>query len=170
VVHLFNDHMASTRDAIYETIHEKRKGPTELLANGARRREQSTFVAGKAADCQGPVLIVSDFNTPIESSIFPEVWGGYTDAFTTAEWGWGYTFFGGKTTVRIDHVLAGKGWDCSACRVGPFVGSPHRPVIADLVWTAHEQQLVFRQNGREPTMLANTGHDWVKKKKPVIFP
>ena len=40
-----------------------------------------------------------------------------------------------KTTVRIDHVLAGKGWNCVRCWVGPNVGSPHRPVLADLVWT-----------------------------------
>ena len=59
----------------------------------------------------------------------------YTDAFSEAGRGWGYTFIGAKTTVRIDHVLISKGWHRAACRVGPNVGSPHRPVIADLVWT-----------------------------------
>ncbi len=135
VVHVFNLHAASTREGIYDTIHENQKGPAEVRANSARRRAQSKFVASKAAECQGPVLIVGDFNTPSDSSIFPEVWNDYTDAFTAAGWGWGYTFLGAKTTVRIDHVLIGKGWACSACRVGPFVGSPHRPVIAELVWT-----------------------------------
>jgi vancomycin resistance protein VanJ len=37
--------------------------------------------------------------------------------------------------VRIDHVLAGPGWHCDRCRVGPHVGSPHRPVLADLIWS-----------------------------------
>jgi endonuclease/exonuclease/phosphatase (EEP) superfamily protein YafD len=47
---------------------------------------------------------------------------------------WSYTFFGGKTAVRIDHILAGPGWRCRRCRVGPDAGSPHRPVIADMTW------------------------------------
>jgi vancomycin resistance protein VanJ len=134
VVHVFSLHTATTRLVIYDTIHENSKGPAELRANSGRRREQFAFVAGKAAECQGPVLIVGDFNTPCESAIFAEVWSSYTDAFKAAGWGWGYTFFGAKTMVRIDHVLAGKRWTCTACRVGPFVGSPHRPVMAELVW------------------------------------
>jgi vancomycin resistance protein VanJ len=135
LVHVFSLHTATPREVIYDALYENRTGLAEVGANSARRREQSAFVAGKAAQCQGPVLIVGDFNTPSESSIFAEVWSDYTDAFTAAGWGWGYTFFGAKTMVRIDHVLAGKGWACTACRVGPFVGSPHRPVIAELVWT-----------------------------------
>jgi vancomycin resistance protein VanJ len=37
--------------------------------------------------------------------------------------------------VRIDHILAGPGWYCARCWVGPDVGSPHRPVLADLIAT-----------------------------------
>ena len=90
-------------------------------------------LAAEAARCSGPVLVVGDFNTPPESPIFDEVWDGYTDAFSAAGWGWGYTFFGTKTMVRIDHILASRAWGVTACRVGQFIGSPHRPVIADLV-------------------------------------
>jgi endonuclease/exonuclease/phosphatase (EEP) superfamily protein YafD len=134
-VNVFNLHTATSRDGIHDTIHENPKGTAEIRANSALRREQSMFVAGKAAECKGPLLIVGDFNTPCESTIFADVWSGYTDAFTATGWGWGYTFRGAKTTVRIDHILSGKGWTCTACRVGPYVGSPHRPVIAEMVWT-----------------------------------
>ena len=133
-VHVFSIHAATNRHGIQDTKHDNHKGAAEVRANSARRYEQLAFVAGKAAECAGPVLIVGDFNTPSDSSIFPYVLSGYTDAFTAAGWGWGYTFLGSKTTVRIDHILMGRSWACSACRVGPFVGSPHRPVIADLVW------------------------------------
>ena len=37
--------------------------------------------------------------------------------------------------VRIDHILAGPGWRCGRCWVGPDVGSPHRPLLADLVYS-----------------------------------
>jgi vancomycin resistance protein VanJ len=134
VTHVFNIHTATTREGISDTIHENRKGPAEIRANSARRREQSAFVAKKAAECKGPLLILGDFNTPPESTIFADVWSGYSDSFTSAGWGWGYTFIGAKTTVRIDHILTRKGWACTACRVGPYVGSPHRPLIAELVW------------------------------------
>jgi endonuclease/exonuclease/phosphatase (EEP) superfamily protein YafD len=134
VLNLISLHTATDRQGIYDTIHENRKGPAEVRANSVRRREQSAFLAGEARLCQGPVLVVGDFNTPPESLIFPEEWTGDVDAFGSAGWGWGYTFIGAKTAVRIDHILAGAGWSCSACRVGPFVGSPHRPVIAEMVW------------------------------------
>jgi endonuclease/exonuclease/phosphatase (EEP) superfamily protein YafD len=139
LVHVFSLHTASLRDGIADTIHHKSRGQTEVEANSERRREQLEFIALHAAKCRGPVLIVGDFNTPPESSIFEDVWSGYTDAFGAAGWGWGYTFFGGRTMVRIDHVLAGPGWTCTDCRVGPKVGSPHRPVIADLIWSGTMQ-------------------------------
>lgn len=127
-------HLASPRDGIYETVHEKHKGPSEVSANMALRRRQSEYVARHAAALPNPVLLAGDFNTPPESALFREVWSGFFDAFSTAGWGWGYTFRGGKTMVRIDHVLASKDWTCERCRVGPSVGSPHRPVIAELLY------------------------------------
>jgi vancomycin resistance protein VanJ len=141
-VHIFNLHLASNRQGISDTIHENRDGPALVQANSDLRREQSEFVVAQAAGCPGPVLVVGDFNTPPESRIFARVWDGYTDAFSAAGWGYGYTFIGAKTMVRIDHVLANRGWLCTGCRVGPSVGSPHRPVIADLVWTgtAHPER------------------------------
>jgi vancomycin resistance protein VanJ len=138
VVHLFSLHTASLRTGISDTIHEKgkgEKGPMEVQANSELRRQQLDYVAKQTAECQGPVLLVGDFNTPPESTIFDDAWSNYKDAFSQAGWGCGYTFFGAKTMVRIDHIMVGKGWTCADCRVGPNVGSPHRPVIADLIWT-----------------------------------
>ena len=89
-------------------------------------------MAQKASTVSGPLLIVGDFNTPSESFLFRRVWAGYADAFVSAGWGWGYTFFESRTVARIDHILSGEGWNCSRCCVGPDVGSPHRPVL-DLI-------------------------------------
>jgi endonuclease/exonuclease/phosphatase (EEP) superfamily protein YafD len=134
LVHFFSLHLASPRDGIYETIHENRKGPAAVIANIDRRRQQSEYVARQTAALEGRVVLAGDFNTPPESAIFREVWGDYADAFSTAGWGWGYTFFGARTMVRIDHVLASKDWTCDRCRVGSDVGSPHRPVVAELCY------------------------------------
>jgi endonuclease/exonuclease/phosphatase family metal-dependent hydrolase len=134
-IHVFSLHLATTRRGVREVLHEGGKGPADMEVISVLRLQQSEFVAAQAAACKGPVVIVGDFNTPPESLIFRDVWSSYTDAFAVAGWGWGYTFYGGKTMVRIDHVLHTQGWTCTACRVAPSVGSPHRAVIADLVWT-----------------------------------
>jgi vancomycin resistance protein VanJ len=135
LVHFISLHLASPRDGIYETIHQDRKGAADVSDNIARRWQQSEYIARQIQGRQGSVLLAGDFNTPPESAIFRQVWGDYSDAFTAAGWGWGHTFAGGRTQVRIDHILAGKGWYCSRCSVGPNVGSPHRPVLADLIWS-----------------------------------
>ncbi len=134
VVHLFSLHLATVLHGVTDTIHDKKGGEGELEANIRRRWEQSRYIADQANEIKGPLLLVGDFNTPPQSAIFARVWDDYHDAFGWAGTGWGYTFFGSRTMVRIDHILAGKNWYCRSCRVGPHVGSPHRPVIADLVW------------------------------------
>jgi endonuclease/exonuclease/phosphatase (EEP) superfamily protein YafD len=138
VVTLFSVHLASPRHELYKVIHDRGRGVAAVQASSDRRWEQSEFLAHAAAEVRGPKLLAGDFNTPPESAIYRGLWEQYTDAFTAAGWGWGYTFYGGRTMVRIDHVFAGRGWACTRCWVGPDVGSLHRPVLADLVWTGED--------------------------------
>lgn len=133
IVTLFSLHFASPRDGLYQTTHHPVTGTGELEGNSAVRWQQSKNLVRLAEDVTGPVLLMGDFNTPSESALFRHVWSRYTDAFAEAGWGWGYTFLGAKTTVRIDHILAGPGWYCERCWVASAIGSPHRPVLADLI-------------------------------------
>jgi vancomycin resistance protein VanJ len=135
-VTLLSLHLASPRPGLQGAAHERGRAPAELEAGSALRWRQSEHVAREAERATGPVLLAGDFNTPPESALFRRVWGRYTDAFGAAGWGWGYTFSAGTKAVRIDHVLAGPGWHCDRCWVGHDVGSPHRPVLADLIWPA----------------------------------
>lgn len=105
----------------------------ELRTNSELRSEQSAYLAGEAAKVVGPLLLMGDFNTPPESVLFHRHWGEYSDAFGTAGFGWGYTFANRRTRVRIDHILVGGSGRALRCWVGPDVGSPHRPLIADVV-------------------------------------
>jgi endonuclease/exonuclease/phosphatase (EEP) superfamily protein YafD len=88
------------------------------------------------AGLDGPLLTVGDFNTPPDSTIYHEYWASFHNGFEEAGVGWGHTYISRWAAVRIDHQLAGPGWDCQKCWVGPEVGSPHRPVIADWMWDA----------------------------------
>ena len=80
----------------------------------------------------GPLLVLGDFNTPVESRIFQEHWGDFDDAFSVAGTGFGYTKYNGWIRARIDHVLAGEGWRVDRARVGRDAYSDHRPLIVDL--------------------------------------
>jgi endonuclease/exonuclease/phosphatase (EEP) superfamily protein YafD len=136
-VTVFNLHLATPRGGLGALIGFDRRGLDEVRTNGELRWRQSEAVAAEAGRAAGPVLLTGDFNTPPESAIFRRVWSEYADAFSDAGWGWGYTFRAKWTGVRIDHVLVGGGGRATDCRVGPDVGSPHRPVLADLSWPAN---------------------------------
>ncbi len=133
-VTIFSVHLASPRDGLYQLLHHPSAGIEELNANSSLREQQLQRLANWADEVPDPVVLVGDFNTPRESCIFRHYLGKYSDAFTEAGCGWGYTFIGAKTTVRIDHILLGSGWRCQHAWIGPDVGSPHLPVVADLIW------------------------------------
>ena len=90
-----------------------------------------------------PARLVTGFRLPARSDAGLTPAGGYLisnrQAWTWVEipvagLGWGYSHYTNRTLLRIDHILAGPGWTCRRCWVGPDVNSEHRPVIADLVW------------------------------------
>jgi endonuclease/exonuclease/phosphatase family metal-dependent hydrolase len=139
VVTLFSLHFASPREGLYEATHHPAAGSAELDFNSALRRRQSENLVRLADEATGLVVLLGDFNTPSESAVFRAVWVRYRDAFSSSGWGWGYTFRGAKTDVRIDHILLSPGWHCERCWVGPNVGSPHLPVLADLIGTSARQ-------------------------------
>jgi endonuclease/exonuclease/phosphatase (EEP) superfamily protein YafD len=134
VITLFSLHFASPREGLRNVVHGREEAAEDVDAGSELRWKQSEKLAQQVQNVTGPVLLAGDFNTPPESAIFRRLWSKYTDAFGSAGWGWGYTFQGGRTLVRIDHILAGPGWHCDRCWVGPDVGSPHRPVLADVTW------------------------------------
>jgi vancomycin resistance protein VanJ len=129
IVTLVSLHFESPREGLGQAAGA---GVDRLKANSEVRRQQSEYVARAAAAAVGPVLIVGDFNTPPESALFRRVWGRYKNAFGEAGLGWGYTFVNRRTAVRIDHILLAGPGRALRCWVGPDVGSPHRPVIADV--------------------------------------
>jgi endonuclease/exonuclease/phosphatase (EEP) superfamily protein YafD len=129
---LFSLHFATPREGLHQVLDDTWNGLAGIEAGTALRRVQSERLARKAAAVAGPVILVGDFNTPPESAIFRRVWEPYTDAFSSAGWGWGYTFRTRLIAVRIDHILIGRGLRCDRCWVAPAVGSPHRPVVADI--------------------------------------
>lgn len=131
----FNIHLASPRTGL-EALADHRPGAGAILqANSTLRRTQAEVIRRLTIEGGSRTLLAGDFNTPPDSAIYAEFWSPFRNAFSEAGWGWGHTFFTRRAAIRIDHQLAGPGWRCRRCWVGPEVGSPHRPLIADWEWT-----------------------------------
>jgi endonuclease/exonuclease/phosphatase (EEP) superfamily protein YafD len=136
LLQLFNIHLASPHRPFDAVMAGKPEATRRLEEYLAVRLAQSGFVNQLAASAGNGVIVAGDFNTPCEGRVYHTLWSDYSDAFTTAGLGLGHTYFAHGAAVRIDHILSGSGWHCGDCRVGAFVGSPHRPVIAELARVA----------------------------------
>ena len=78
------------------------------------------------------LIVLGDFNMPVESEFYRAAWAGYRNAFDEVGRGYGMTRNTRWIRARIDHVLTGDEWAPVRARVGPDVGSDHLPMIADL--------------------------------------
>jgi endonuclease/exonuclease/phosphatase (EEP) superfamily protein YafD len=131
-IHVANVHLNSPRKGLEQVIEQRWRGGAALSRNSERRRRQSAIARSTINTVPGPLVIAGDFNTPTDSTIYREHWSDLDNCFSRAGIGFGHTHFTAWTSIRIDHILTGPGWTTRACRVGPDVGSAHRPVVADL--------------------------------------
>jgi endonuclease/exonuclease/phosphatase family metal-dependent hydrolase len=123
-------HVLDRRTVI--SLSRKNLLDSETVNRWGSAREIQNIIASQPL----PVIVAGDFNMPVESSIYREVWKGYTNSFSKTGSGYGWSerasVLGIPLSVRIDHVLTGKGLTPRLCEVGPDVGSDHLPVIADV--------------------------------------
>lgn len=131
-VPMIDTHTESPHDAISAVVHLQHLGPAMLRSNSMIRRSQAILLSQAARESGGDVIIMGDFNMPMDANIYQEDFTDLTDAFSAAGQGFGWTYFWRGTAVRIDHILVGRGWNVAACWVAESVGSPHRPLIAVL--------------------------------------
>jgi hypothetical protein len=93
----------------------------------------------------GPVIVMGDFNAPVESRIYQTQWGQYHNAFSRCGWGRGHTIRievrSWELAARIDHILTSPNWRSHQVWLGEPVGSEHLPVFAQLSRAASAQPL-----------------------------
>ena len=126
---LINIHLSSPHGGLLTFLDDHGKA---LEENADRRWQESAALCRLVENSNIPVLLAGDFNTTDDSPIFREDWSDYRDAFTDRGLGIGYTYLNRHTQIRIDHIMAGPGWQIVRCWIGPAVGSPHRPLVAEL--------------------------------------
>jgi endonuclease/exonuclease/phosphatase (EEP) superfamily protein YafD len=138
-IDVVNLHPISVRDGLDPIARGSFAGIDAMRRNTRERWLESATTSRWAAAIRGPLVLAGDLNLPAESPIYRACWSGYRDAFAAAGLGFGHTWFSSWHGLRIDHVLAGAGWTVRGCRVGPDVGSDHRPVVAALQRAAGPQ-------------------------------
>jgi endonuclease/exonuclease/phosphatase family metal-dependent hydrolase len=131
-IRLINLHLASPHLVFRDALLLRRGAAQEVAGNCRTRKIESEIIAKYAASSPLPTLIAGDFNTPPDSETFRNNWNPWTDAFSAAGTGFGVTYRMRWTQTRIDHILFDRNWQCQDCWLGPDVGSPHVPVIADV--------------------------------------
>jgi endonuclease/exonuclease/phosphatase (EEP) superfamily protein YafD len=132
-VPVLNIHLPTPRPGLEALIARRHDGVDQFREITAAQWAASDAVRTRARVTDG-LIVGGDFNLPIESPVFRHFWSDLTDAFSRAGLGLGFTRLGGwSIRVRIDHILSGPGWKAVSARVGPAIGSDHRPVLAELV-------------------------------------
>jgi vancomycin resistance protein VanJ len=126
-------HLSSPHYALRDAARSQLGGSEELSSNIERRRMQAEEISQLSATARGPLLIVGDFNLTPDSRFFAGRFPSMTDVFEAIGLGFRWTYKNNWTEVRIDHILVSNAFDCQAFSIGPFLGSPHRPIIAELV-------------------------------------
>ena len=79
-----------------------------------------------------PVIVAGDFNMPPDSPFMKKIRTAFASGFETVGWGYGYTRPSQLSWAGIDRVLATLDCQFLSSRVGPLVGSDHRPIDAEL--------------------------------------
>jgi endonuclease/exonuclease/phosphatase (EEP) superfamily protein YafD len=99
------------------------------------RRLYMNALAEIAARTKGPVVVAGDFNSTPWSAPFRALRaeGGLTDALARRPWltTWPSWFPG--PGLQLDHVLVNRGVAVERLERGPYVGSDHYPLTADLL-------------------------------------
>ena len=133
-VPFFSIHLASPHNAIRSVVQFKSSAGDSVENNSIIRRQQAAMVGLEAGRAGAAIIMAGDFNMPCDSDAYRMNLSEFSDAFSVGGFGFGWTYHWKGTDARIDHVLSGEHWRCSRCWVGPPMGSPHEPLVADLEW------------------------------------
>jgi endonuclease/exonuclease/phosphatase (EEP) superfamily protein YafD len=126
-------HLSSPHYALKDAVTGADQGDDELKLNIRHRTDEANMLSTLATKADRPLIIAGDFNLVFDSPLFAYRFSGMQDSFESTGMGFGWTYSNHWTTVRIDHILSNHFFQPTAFSKGPFLGSQHFPIVADLV-------------------------------------
>jgi endonuclease/exonuclease/phosphatase family metal-dependent hydrolase len=127
-VHVVGVHLETVRDGLVALRYGE---VSELAANTELRAWESSIAREWTERADGPLIVMGDFNIPVESHIYETYWSGFTNAFSACGLGYGHTKETRWYGIRIDHVLMSDAWRCEDADIG-WGPSDHDPLVAEL--------------------------------------
>lgn len=130
-IYVMNLHLETPRKG-YEDFQLSKLNFEAIFKNTEQRYIESSIISSWLEN-KAPVIILGDFNMPVESSIYRENFSHYNNAFNEAGFGFGFTKHIRMLSVRIDHILTDESFSVIEAKVGNDVGSDHSPILATIV-------------------------------------
>jgi endonuclease/exonuclease/phosphatase (EEP) superfamily protein YafD len=145
---LFNVHPISPRDGLESVRGDglrqqllrgdlfNTRARTQVAQNTSLRLAQLQAIVASAHESADPVIIAGDTNLPDLSWAFAHWLGDYSDGFSAAGTGFGYSFPSPRNPwMRIDRIIADERFRFREFRVINSYISDHFAVMADLELT-----------------------------------
>jgi endonuclease/exonuclease/phosphatase (EEP) superfamily protein YafD len=96
-------------------------------------RERQLAAASRMAAAETvPRILCGDTNMTSLSPVLAQYFGNYQDGFSSAGWGFGYTFPTGEPWMRLDRIMASDELRFVSFQVGCGDASDHQCVIAQI--------------------------------------
>ncbi|WP_353540190.1 endonuclease/exonuclease/phosphatase family protein [Colwellia sp. KU-HH00111] len=130
-IYVMNLHLETPRKG-FEDFQLSKLNFEAIFKNTEQRYIESSIISSWV-EKKAPLIILGDFNMPVESSIYRENFGHYKNAFNEAGFGFGFTKHIRMLSVRIDHILTDENFSVLKAKIGNDVGSDHSPILATVV-------------------------------------
>jgi len=130
-IYVMNVHLETPRKG-FEDFQLSKLNFEAIFNNSGQRYIESSLISSWLKD-KAPLIILGDFNMPVESSIYRGNFDHYNNAFNVAGFGFGFTKHTRILNIRIDHILTDENFSVIKAKVGSDVGSDHNPIIATIV-------------------------------------
>jgi exonuclease III len=130
-IYLMNLHLETPRKGFED--FQLSKLNFEVVFKNAEQRYIESSIVSSWLEQKAPLIILGDFNMPVESSIYRENFGHYNNAFNKAGFGFGFTKRSRIVSIRIDHILTDENFSIIKAKIGNDVGSDHYPILADII-------------------------------------
>ena len=130
-IYVMNLHLETPRKG-YANFQLSKLNFEAVIENSEQRYIESSIISSWLKN-KDSLIILGDFNMPVESSIYRENFGHYKNAFNEAGFGFGFTKYFRILSIRIDHILTDENFSVLKAKVGSDVGSDHFPILANVV-------------------------------------
>lgn len=138
LISIFNLHLYTLRDSLQSVIDRQANALKKMEKSTSMQEIESSFLSDWIFT-KNPLLVAGDFNMRDVHPVYRKYWSRFSDAFSRAGFGFGYTKYTSWHGVRIDHVLYDADWKAIKAFIGPNLGGDHRPLVVDLEFVGEKK-------------------------------